>query len=225
MATLIENDDDFAFDHAPGLPEALPEGEEILWQGRPRVVPLARQSLWLDWVIGYFVLITLWRIGASLADFTVAEALGHGVPLVVLGAAAVLVILFIAWLQVRGTIYTLTSHRVVMRIGAALPITLNLPYQWVENAGLETRKDGTGTIALQLKGESKVSYLMAWPHLRPWRMARPEPALRCIPDAAKVAQILATAAEARVSDASSIKVAPAAAAPSAAPGGAAVPAE
>ncbi|MEM8591341.1 MAG: photosynthetic complex putative assembly protein PuhB [Pseudomonadota bacterium] len=217
---------DFAFEHAPGLPEALPEGEEILWQGRPKVLPLARQALWLDWVVGYFVIATLWRIIASFADHSVAAAIGHGVPLLILGVAAVLVILFIAWLQVRGTVYTLTTRRAALRIGAALQLTLNLPYQWIENANLDLRKDGTGTIAFETKGEKQISYLMVWPHLRPWRMARPEPALRCIPDAAKVAQILATAAEARVSEPSSIKVV--STAPAAAPAGgdeAAVPAE
>ncbi|MEM6276040.1 MAG: photosynthetic complex putative assembly protein PuhB [Pseudomonadota bacterium] len=198
---------DFAFEHAPGLPEALPEGEEILWQGRPKVLPLARQALWLDWVVGYFVIITFWRIMASTADHSVLEALTHGVPLIALGIAATLVILFIAWLQARGTVYTLTSHRAALRIGAALQLTLNLPYQWIENANLDLRKDGSGTIALELKGdENRLSLFMVWPHMRPWRLARPEPALRCIPDAAKVAQILAIAAEARVSDASSIKV-------------------
>ncbi|MEM9854628.1 MAG: photosynthetic complex putative assembly protein PuhB [Pseudomonadota bacterium] len=216
--------EDFAFEHAPGLPEALPEGEEILWQGRPRVLPLARQALWLDWVMGYFAIIFLWRVIASTADYSLAASLGHGVPLLILGAGAGLVILFIAWLQARGTIYTVTSKRVAMRIGAALQLTLNLPYQWIENAGLELRKDGSGTIALELKGEeNKISYLMVWPHMRPGRVARPEPALRCIPDAAKVAQILATAAEARVSEPSSIKVA-ARHAP-AGDAGAAVPAE
>jgi len=73
---------------------------------------------------------------------------------------------------------------------------------------------------LELKGDSKVSYVMAWPHVRPWRFARPEPALRCIPDAQAVAKILAEAAETRISDASSIKVAP-----TPAGDGAAVPAE
>lgn len=219
---------DFAFEHAPGLPEALPEGEEILWQGRPKVLPLARQALWLDWVVGYFVIIFFWRVMASTADNSVAASLGHGVPLLVLGIGAVLAILFIAWLQARGTVYTLTTHRAAMRIGAALQLTLNLPYQWIENANLDLRKDGTGTIAFELKGEeNKISFLMVWPHMRPWRMARPEPALRCIPDAAKVSQILATAAEARVSDASSIKVASTAPKAGEAAGevGAAVPAE
>ncbi|MEM1232739.1 MAG: photosynthetic complex putative assembly protein PuhB [Pseudomonadota bacterium] len=198
---------DFAFEHAPGLPEALPDGEEILWQGRPKVLPLARQAFWLDWVVGYFVIITFWRIMASTADHSVLDALTHGVPLIALGVAATMVILFIAWLQARGTVYTLTSHRAALRIGAALQLTLNLPYQWIENANLDLRKDGSGTIALELKGdENRLSLFMVWPHMRPWRLARPEPALRCIPDAAKVAQILAIAAEARVSNASSIKV-------------------
>ena len=215
---------DFAFEHAPGLPEALPEGEEILWQGRPKVLPFARQAFWLDWVLIYFAVVTVWLIMASSADNSMAVALGHGLPLVVLAVAAALVILGLAWLQVRGTVYTLTNRRVVMRIGAALPITLNLPYQWIENASVETRKDGTGTIAIELGGDNKVSSLMVWPHKRPRRWARPEPALRCIPDAAKVAQILATAAEARVSEPSSIKVT--STAPAQGGGGeAAVPAE
>ena len=37
-----------------------------------------------------------------------------------------------------------------------------------------------------------------WPHLRPGRMKRTEPALRCIPDAERVARLLAEAAEARL---------------------------
>ena len=218
----MQDHDDFKFEPIPGLPEALPEGESILWQGRPRTVALARQSLWLDWVIGYFVLLVIWRVGASSADYPLAEALGHGIPLLILGGLCCGVILLVAWLQARGAMYTLTTHRVAMRIGAALQMTLNLPYQWIENATLDARKDGTGTIALELKGDSKVSYLMAWPHVRPWLMAKPQPALRCIPDAAAVAKILAEAAETRISDASSIKVGPAEDDP--APGSA-VPAE
>ena len=60
------------------------------------------------------------------------------------------------------------------------------------------RRGGTGTIALQTTGDSKISYLVAWPHVRPWRMGQTEPALRCIPDAEKVAAILREAAEDRL---------------------------
>ena len=41
--------------------------------------------------------------------------------------------------------------------------------------------------------------MILWPHVRPWHVRETQPALRCIPDAAKVAAILAEAAETRVS--------------------------
>jgi len=87
-----------------------------------------------------------------------------------------------------------------MRIGAALTITLNLPYRWVGAARLDARKNGTGTIALELLGDTRLSYINTWPHVRPLHFGTTQPALRCIPDAAKVAGILAEAAETRISE-------------------------
>ena len=52
---------------------------------------------------------------------------------------------------------------------------------------------------LELTGETRLSYLMTWPHVRPWHMRRTQPALRAIPEAAMVATIFAEAAETRVS--------------------------
>jgi len=87
---------------------------------------------------------------------------------------------------------------VAMRIGAALTMTLNLPYTWIGNAGLDLKRTGHGTLAFELIGETRLSYIMTWPHVRPWYMARTQPALRCIPDAAKVAELFAEAAETRI---------------------------
>ncbi|MFK7877455.1 MAG: photosynthetic complex putative assembly protein PuhB, partial [Paracoccaceae bacterium] len=100
--------------------------------------------------------------------------------------------------QARLTMYTITSARVAMRIGAALTVTLNIPYRQVSNASLDLRSSGTGTIALQTMGETRLSYLVCWPHVRPWRMKKTEPALRCIPDAQTVADIISEAAQSRV---------------------------
>jgi hypothetical protein len=107
-------------------------------------------------------------------------------------------IYLIAYIQARATVYTLTNKRVAMRIGAALTMTLNLPYVCIGTAQLVSRPDGTGTIAFELIGGTRLSYLMTWPHVRPWYMARTQPALRCIPDAVAVAQLFAEAAETRV---------------------------
>jgi len=117
-----------------------------------------------------------------------------------MGAISCAILLLIAWIQARATVYTITNRRVAMRIGAALTITLNLPYRWIGAANLDLRQGGTGTIAMNLTGETKLSYLNTWPHVRPWRMKRTEPALRCIPDAARVSRILAEAAETRVAE-------------------------
>jgi hypothetical protein len=65
-------------------------------------------------------------------------------------------------------------------------------------ASLDLRRDGTGTIALETLGETRISVLIAWPHLRPGHWAKTQPALRSIPDAARVARMLAEAAEARL---------------------------
>ena len=128
-----------------------------------------------------------------------AGAFAFGLPYAILWAMAFAVVLLLAWVQARATVYTITTARVAMRIGAALTVTLNLPFRQIANADLKLRKNGTGTIALETLGETQFSYLVLWPHLRPGHVKVTKPALRCIPDAAKVAGILAEAAEARIS--------------------------
>lgn len=191
--------DDFATEPVKGLPERPPEGEDILWQGRPKTWALARDALALYWVAGYFVLLAGWRIVVSFADKGAGEAFASGIPYLVLGLICCAILLGIAFMQARATVYIITSKRVSMRIGAALIIYYNLPFTQIANANLDLRRDGTGTIALELQGNDRLSYMLTWPHVRPWRMARTEPALRCIPDAAAVAKTLAAAAETRVS--------------------------
>ncbi|WP_415922630.1 photosynthetic complex putative assembly protein PuhB [Tateyamaria sp. SN6-1] len=191
--------DDFEIEPIAGLPEAPPEGEEILWQGRPDAWALARESLNINWVAGYFAILAAWRFVSVVDLMPMGQAIGAAVPFVVLGVIVYGLLWAIAYVQARCTMYTITSARVVMRIGAALTLTLNLPYRELGNAALDLRRSGTGTIAFDTLGATKLSYLVIWPHARPWRFGKTQPALRCIPDAERVAGILADAAEARVS--------------------------
>lgn len=190
--------DDFAFDALPGLPERPPQGELILWQGRPDAWALARDAYRIRWIAGYFALIVLWRAGSGFADGGLPFALAMGLPYVALAVLGLGIIYGLAWVQARATTYTLTTARAVLRIGAALPVTFNLPFVQIGAANLDLRRDGTGTIALDTLGETRISALVAWPHLRPGHWAKTQPALRSIPDAATVARLLAEAAEARV---------------------------
>lgn len=191
--------DDFASEPVRGLPERPPEGEKILWQGRPHGWWLTWDSLSLPWVAGYFAFLTLWRFATVVDQVTLARAVALSVPFVIMGAIVIALLFIVGYIQARTTVYTITNRRVAMRIGAALTVTLNLPFRQIANADLRLRKSGAGSISLETLGETQFSYLILWPHLRPGHVKVTKPALRCIPDAAKVADILAEAAEARVS--------------------------
>lgn len=192
------NHDDFAIEPVPGLPERPPEGEKILWQGRPNTWALVKAALAFWWVAGYFVFLATWRLITLIDQMPLAQAIWASVPLLILGAIVLALLLLTAWVQARATMYTITNRRVAMRIGAALTVTLNLPYTQVASADLDLRADGTGTIALTTNGGTRLSYLVCWPHVRPWHF-QTKPALRCIPEAEKIAQILGEAAATRIS--------------------------
>jgi hypothetical protein len=195
----MSDHDDFAFEAAPGIPAPLPKGEEVLWQGRPATRALARDAFKIHWIGGYLALIVLWKTGLGLAEGGVLMGLARGLPYLALALAGYGIVLALAWAQARSTVYTITSARVLMRIGAALAVTYNIPFAQIGTARLDQKADGTGTIALETLGETRLAFLALWPHLRPGRLKRTEPALRSIPDATSVARLLAEAAETRLS--------------------------
>ena len=147
----------------------------------------------------YFAVLIVWRVGVSSASMPFGPALATAIPFVVIGVLCCLILLTMAWVQARNTMYTITTARVAMRIGAALTITVNLPFNRIASADVALGRNGTGTIAMQTQGDVRLAYMVLWPHLRPWQFSKPQPALRAVPDAARVAKILADAAETRLS--------------------------
>ena len=199
---MAHDHDDFATEPVRGLPEALPPGESILWQGQPDWWQLARESLNFWWVAGYFTFLFAWRTIGGAATESWADSATAASFFLVLGLIVCAILLVVALMQAKATVYTITNKRVAMRIGAALTMTLNLPFRRIANADLAVRKNGTGTIALELMHDdgARLSYILTWPHVRPWRMKQTQAALRCIPDARRVAAILSQAAETAVSE-------------------------
>jgi len=175
-----------------GLPDHLPQGEQLLWQGSPVAWQLARHAFHLPKIAVYFAILLAWRIGGALADgATVIVALHGAIPLTVLTILGLGVVGAIAWLSARTTVYSITTKRIVLRCGIALPLSVNIPFRMIASAGLKPAGDGSGDIAVKLPAGQRIAYLSLWPHVRPWRVTSPEPALRCVPDAANVANILA----------------------------------
>lgn len=190
--------DDFQIEPVLGLPEALPKTEEILWQGRPNTWALAKDALNFWWVMGYFVLLAVWRFVAGMDILGAWGAMIAAMPLIILGGIVAVLLLITALIQARCTVYTITNKRVAMRIGAALTVTLNIPYRQLDMAQLGMMGKNCGNIALQTLGNTRFSFLVLWPHARPWSFAKTQPTLRAIPNARDVAAILGQAAHADI---------------------------
>jgi hypothetical protein len=185
---------EYEFEAALGLPEPLPQDEIILWQGAPNWISMAKNVFRLQWLSFYFAVIVIWQLisvagsEGGLADGWSSVALAFGLAVIGL----ILVGLMAYW-SATEALYTLTNRRIVMRIGIVLTVTFNLPYKTLGSAGLRLYKDGTGDIPIQISSEDKIAYFHLWPHARPWHLATPEPMLRCVPEAKKVAAILTEA--------------------------------
>lgn len=172
------------YDHEPvrGLPGELPEDEVVLWQSAPDWKYLAGSALHIRLCAVYFAAIVVWAVVRG--DLNTAAAVS------LIGAVVVGLFVLFAWAVGRTTVYTLTSKRIVLRIGVALNKCINLPLTEIETADLKTLGAGHGSIVLRLKGAPRLGYIMLWPHARSLRFARVQPVLRAIPDASNVAQML-----------------------------------
>jgi len=191
-----------AVDFEKLLPADLPPGERVLWHGRPHWVGLTRRAFRADYVAAYFAAMTAWNF-ATAGDGAGAIAAAQTLAA---GCVALALLALLGWLSARTTLYVVTSGRIVMKIGVALPVFFNLPYSQLASAAVREFADGTGDISLALTRGQRIAYLHLWPHARPFRVKQPEPTLRSVPDAAKVADILRRAVVAK-SDPTQVSIA------------------
>jgi len=176
------------------LPAPLPVDESVIWQGKPTFTGLALRAFHIREVAIYFGLLLIWRLWSNWSDGVPAAKAAIAVLwLIAPAVSAIAVLAGLAWLFRRAACYTITSKRVLFQFGVALPVTMNIPLSQIANAALKTYRDGSGDIPLRPSSGDRVSYLLLWPHIRPWRLRAPEPMLNSIPDAARVAAKLAEA--------------------------------
>ena len=194
--------DEYDDEPVPGLPERLPAGEYMVWQGSPDWKQLAIEALHVRKVAIYFGLLIAWKLVSTLADGDgIAAALSAAAPIVIAAGLGIGLLALLAYASARSALYTITNHRVVMRFGAALPMTINLPFDQIESASATLDEMGRGSIALKLKAPNRIAYMILWPHARPWRLKQVEPMLRALPDADKASATLAEQLKASLSEA------------------------
>lgn len=182
------------FEASRGLPEQLPAGEHVLWQGAPDWWTLASDAMHVRLLAVYFSVLLAWRSAAVWMDTgNLGAATLSIVVLMPLALIALATLAFLAWLASRNSVYTITNRRVVMRVGIVLTVTFNLPYRRIESASLRRNADGTGDIALMLAEGDQIAYLHLWPHVRAWHVRRSQPLLRAIPECEQVSGLLVNA--------------------------------
>lgn len=190
----MSDHDDYNFSGVRQLPEQLPDGERILWQGAPRWTSLFRRAFHGRTIAIYFALLVASRgIAVALGGAAIGEvmmAMVYLLPLVALGLG---LMALVAWLSARASWYTVTNRRVLMRVGVVLEITFNFPFAVVDKAGLKRHGEGTGDIPLQFKDGQSIAWLHLWPHVRPGHYRHTQPMLRAIEQPEAVAALLAQA--------------------------------
>jgi hypothetical protein len=176
-----------------GVPHPLPDGEHIVWEGAPSVGAVARHVFHWRLVAAYFMaMLALWGLTTDVVRGTEEYAAAAS-----LRAAAVVFVLACVFGLSRAvattTWYAITTHRVVLRIGMAFPMSLNIPFAVLESAAVGRFRDGTGQLALNITAEHRLAYIALWPHCRVWRINRPAPLLRGLEAPEAVARILTAA--------------------------------
>ena len=182
------------FEPVNGLPEKLPPGEKILWQGKPTLMLLAWHSFGVKLATLYVVIAMIYQSALSLSATTEASLVPVLVFYLLIWFLASSLLYLLAHFQRTSTIYTVTDKRVVLKIGAALPITYNIPFKQISSVDLKSY-GVKGSIAISLLGDNKISYLSCWPHVRPWHFSKPCPSLLFLDNIEEVSQIIKKAME------------------------------
>lgn len=175
------------------LPGPLPEGETLLWEGAPRPLAFLRQVFQTNLLVAYVGLLSGWCLVLGARAGTLSDAAVAVGEFAALSAVAFGLLAFVSWLQCKAAHYAITSRRVVITCGAAFEKSINLPFARLDGAMLRDHADGTGDIVLVPADGEAISRWLLWPHVRPFYFTRTEPALRALPDARNVAQILGRA--------------------------------
>jgi hypothetical protein len=127
---------------------------------------------------------------------------GEGVKAVIAAAQATAlcvlcigVVSLLAWGYARVTLYSITSERIVMRIGVAIPITVNVPFRRIASADLKASAT-EGDIVLQLSSSGGIAWVHLWPHVQTRFIAKPRPTMLSLARPTEVARLLGEAVEA-----------------------------
>ena len=175
------------------LSAKLPDGERMLWQGKPSAVAFLKQIFHVNLIVAYIGLLLGWCLITGAQSGHLGDAAFAALRFAGLSAVALALFAMLSWCLSWSTTYTITSARVVMEYGFALPKCVSIPFASVDGASLRQAGSASGDLVLDLRQGEKVSYLLMWPHVRPGSLMRAQPMLRALADVHSPATILSRA--------------------------------
>ena len=178
-----------------GLPDFLPEGETMVWQGRPTVAAMARRVFFIPHLALYFGLLiaghTVYRL---MEGVSAAQVVGTFVWQAGLAATVLVLLAWLARSYAASVLYTLTSERLVIRSGVALPMMVNIPVEQITAADMRVYRDGTGDIVLTPVADRKLHWVLLWPNVSAWYSRPVRPLLRGLAEPHRAADAFAAVA-------------------------------
>ena len=178
------------FEAPKNILDAIPNGESILWKGRPSLWGFSWNLFGLKWITLYLSILSIVSVARFFAsDFYTAFYVDF-LPFFLSGIFASIILIGLAATQTYSTVYIITENRVIIKTGAALSFLISMPFKKIKEVNLQKRGASIGTISFELLSEKRVPYISCWPSVRPWKFKRTQPAFSCIGSVDKVATIL-----------------------------------
>ena len=170
--------------------DAIPEGESILWKGKPSFWGFSWYFFGLKLLAFYLIILSVvFAARLTVTDFFTAFVVDF-LPFLLSGILTSFILMALAKIQSQSSIYIITENRVIIKSGAALSFLISMPFKKIKAVNLQKRKGSLGTISFELNSGKRVPYISCWPSVRPWRFKKTEPAFSCIENVDEVATIL-----------------------------------
>ena len=170
--------------------DAIPEGESILWKGKPSFWGFSWYFFGLKLLAFYLIILSVvFAARLTVTDFFTAFVVDF-LPFLLSGILASCILMALAKIQSQSSVYIITENRVIIKSGAALSFLISMPFKKIKAVNLQKRKGSLGTISFELNSGKRVPYISCWPSVRPWRFKKTEPAFSCIENVDEVATIL-----------------------------------
>ena len=178
------------FEAPKNILDVIPNGESILWKGRPSLWGFSWNLFGLKWITLYLSMLSIVSVARFFAsDFYTAFYVDF-LPFFLSGIFASIILIGLAATQTYSTVYIITENRVIIKTGAALSFLISMPFKKIKEVNLQKRGASIGTISFELLSEKRVPYISCWPSVRPWKFKRTQPAFSCIGSVDEVATIL-----------------------------------